>query len=284
MKREIPPFTPSDPGSRQQGESFPMHRSSEWWANALLRIAVLIYAVGLAAALFTRAGSALGNIALMDLGWAHGTIFLGERIAATLVLLAALSVIAYPTCVALLFVAALTFAEGLAAHHFLGNPYAEYTPLAYALRYTAPLALIPLVVSKRIVPAIRWRRPTAAWVLRVGIATVFVIHGLEALWLHPGFIDLIIGSFRNVLGIAVSESNAGVMLRAIGVADIALAVLLVYRPWPPILIWMSFWGLLTALSRPLSLGLGSYPEVLLRASHVLAPIALWLLYHPRLRR
>jgi hypothetical protein len=40
------------------------------------------------------------------------------------------------------------------------------------------------------------------------VAIVFCIHGLEAIWLHPGFIDLIIGSARNALNLEVTETTA----------------------------------------------------------------------------
>ena len=247
---------------------------AEW----LMRMAVLLFALGLAVALFTRTGSAVGNVALMEWGWNHRDIFLAERISAAVLLLVAVTILLFPTTLALLFLAGVIMVEAIAAYHFGGNPFVEYTPLAHTLRYAMPLALIPLVFSRRWIPSMRWRLPAACWILRIGIAVVFVIHGLEALWLHPQFLDLIIGSAEQVFGVRVSESQAGILLRIIGVVDLLVALLLLIRPWPVLLGWICFWGLITALSRPLSLGFGSYPEVLLRSSHILAPIALGLLW------
>lgn len=51
---------------------------------------------------------------------------------------------------------------------------------------------------------------------------------------------------------------------------------------PGLVLWLSFWGLITALSQVTGLGLpgglSEYPEVLLRAPHFLAPLALLFLF------
>ena len=242
-------------------------------------MAILVYALGVTVAVFTRSGSALGDIALMDYGVGHVQIFFWERMVAVVLLGAALSILAFPTVFALVVIGGMAALEAYAAHRSGGFPFAEYTPLAVALRYSTPLALVPLVWTRRIAPAGRWRAATASWILRSAVAIVFLIHGLEAIWLHPGFIDLIIGSARNALGLAVTEATAAQILRVIGIVDIVVAGLILVRPWKPLLGWICFWGLITALARPLAYGVGAYPEVLLRSSHILAAVAIWWLVH-----
>jgi hypothetical protein len=188
---------------------------------------------------------------------------------------AALTVLVFPTTLALLSIAAIAALEAYAAYRGGGFPFAEYTMLAVALRYLTPLALIPLITSRRWAPPGEWRAITTSWILRIGLATVFFIHGLEALWLHPGFIDFIIATTRNVLGLTIREATAAQILKIIGVIDIIVALLILMRTWRPLLAWACFWGLLTALSRPLSYGVWSYPEVLVRSSHVVAALAIW---------
>jgi hypothetical protein len=95
------------------------------------------------------------------------------------------------------------------------------------------------------------------------------------------------------------------MLQVIAIVDfcVALAVLiyptplLVPRrlwPWPcaicpihrvivpALLLWMTFWGLATAASRMTALGypngMYAYPELIVRGSHFLGPLALWCLF------
>src|SRR5690606_32673211 len=95
--------------------------------------------------------------------------------------------------------------------------------------------------------------------------------------LHPGFIGLLIGSSRKLLGFPLSESAAAPILQIIGALDILVAALALSSSWRPLLGAPAFWGFATALSRPIAQGFASYPEVLVRASHLLAPIAIWWL-------
>lgn len=249
-------------------------------ANWLLRGAVLIYAAGLVVAIFTRNGSSIGEIALMEWGVSHARIFLAEKIVASLAFALALSLLLRPTSLVLAALAGLVFAEAFAGYRAGGYSFAEYTPFAEALRILTPLALIPLIISRSAFPSEAGRRAAAGWILRAGLAIVFFTHGLEAYGQAPVFIDLILGSARNLCGTSLSEPVAIKLLHLIAWVDFAVAVLVLARPSRPLLGWLFFWGLVTALSRPIALGFGSYPEVLLRASHFLAPIALWLLLFP----
>jgi hypothetical protein len=247
-------------------------------ADWTLRAAILLHALGLARALFTRAGSSLGTIALMDWGVAHETILSGEMLFAALILAAAVSIMIRPTIIALLGIASMVLLEACAGVKVGGFPFYELTPYANALRYLAPLALIPLLFFRGPV-GIR----TCSWILRAGLAVVFAIHGYEAWRLDPRFIDYIIGSGRNLGSFEISEDVASSLLRVIGMADVVVAALILVTCSRWLLAWLCIWALVTALSRPVSLGFQSYPEVLLRASHFLAPVALWWLAKSRHR-
>lgn len=241
-------------------------------ADWTLRLAILLFAVGLARALFTRVGTSFGNLALMEWDVAHADILFAEKLAATLILAAAVSIVIRPTVVALLLIAAPIFAEACAGVRAGGFPFYELTPYANAMRYLTPLALIPLLFRSR--PG---AVTLSAWVLRLGLATIFLIHGYEAWQLHPQFIDYIIGSGRKLGEIEISESTASRLLRWIAVLDLVAAVMVLVSCSRWLLAWLCIWGLVTALSRPLSAGFQAYPEVLLRASHFLGPVALWWL-------
>jgi hypothetical protein len=123
----------------------------------------------------------------------------------------------------------------------------------------------------------------ARWLLSIGLAAVFFSHGWGAFHGHAHFIDLIIGSAANLLGMRVTELQALHVLTVIGVVDIAVALLVLARPSRGVLLWMATWGLITALSRMSAFGWMGYSDVLLRATHVLAPLALlWLVRLPTL--
>ncbi|MBI2626125.1 MAG: hypothetical protein HYW69_00855 [Candidatus Nealsonbacteria bacterium] len=83
------------------------------------------------------------------------------------------------------------------------------------------------------------------WVLRVAVAGEFIGHGVFALQGKKAWI----GWFSTF---GISDVNlAAKLLFFIGLADIALALLILIRPVRIFLLWMAFWGFWTALVRPI---------------------------------
>lgn len=107
------------------------------------------------------------------------------------------------------------------------------------------------------------------WVLRIAVAGEFFGHGMFALQGKPEWI----GWFTQ-LGIA-DASTAAQLLPLIGAIDIALAILILVKPVRLALLWMVFWGFLTALLRPI-LGLSVW-DFVERWANWGAPLALLLL-------
>jgi len=103
------------------------------------------------------------------------------------------------------------------------------------------------------------------WILRIAVAGEFIGHGVFALQVKQGWIP-----YFTALGI--SADSAMIMLPWIGIADIALAILILIRPIPIALLWMAFWGFWTALIRPLSGG--SWWDFIERFANWGAPLAL----------
>lgn len=83
------------------------------------------------------------------------------------------------------------------------------------------------------------------WVLRVAVAGEFIGHGVFALERKQAWLD-----WFPVFGISNPET-ARSLLFAIGVVDIALAILVLVKPIRLALLWMAFWGFFTALVRPI---------------------------------
>src|SRR5690606_11480364 len=147
-------------------------------------------------------------IALLDWGTPHSTIFLWERIAATLLLGAAASLFVYPRAIILLFISILIFIDSYARQIAGGEAFSQYALAANALRWLLPLALLFLLSKSAWLPSRPTRTRIGEWILRIGLATVFLTHGLEAMGHHPGFIDLLIGSARNLLQVSLKENTA----------------------------------------------------------------------------
>jgi len=245
-------------------------------AGWLLRLAVLGYAIGMATAIFTKLGSGLGTFFFLEIGYTHPQVAPVERMGAYLLLGLAIAALIRPHWAFVLPIAVLVTAEALAQYFNGGFPFAEWVIYAHALRYGAPWALLVLFFA----PLGRWMGPhnhlrVTGWVLRIAIATVFAIHGIEALLQHPRFIDYIIGTTHNLTGHYLAEATVVTMMRVIGVVDLVVAALVILKPHPAVLYWMAFWGLITALARVTTFGMGHHYEVWLRTAHFLAPIALY---------
>lgn len=190
-----------------------------------------------------------------------------ERGLAWLGLLAGISLLAWPTRVALalvtgwfLAVAGLTVYQG-------GEFGSEYAVFAHATRYLGPVGLIFLLDAER-------RALWAERVLRAAAALTFAAHGIEALAANPRFIDFVITAFRRV-DVAIAESTTRALLVVIGVQDLLLAALVVARRWRWVAAYMAFWGAITAASRMVHMGLGQWPATLLRAANAAVPLALF---------
>lgn len=107
------------------------------------------------------------------------------------------------------------------------------------------------------------------WVLRVAVAGEFAGHGMFALqgkaqWV--GWISQMTGADAGL---------AAQLLWAVGLADLAIALIVLFKPVRPILLWAAFWGFWTALVRPL---VGeSFWDFIERWANWGAPLALFFL-------
>lgn len=104
----------------------------------------------------------------------------------------------------------------------------------------------------------------------------FATHGYEALMLNPHFSDLLYGVFE-CFSIPLSEQVSEVLLRLIGIMDIALACLVIFFRRKVLFLWMAVWGALTALSRPMAFGHILWEDSLLRIGNCLVPLAVLML-------
>lgn len=241
-----------------------------------LRLAVTGIAVGWALTLLQAAGSHAGAWLLMEAEWPHAHIKVVERTTA-LALLGLAGLIWLPRLTPLaLLISALVLANAVFGVIVGGFAFSELSPAAHALRILTPVALVSAwwhghgggAAARHLTDAL----------LRIGLATVFVAHGYEAWAQHPEFADYLLAT-AGFVTLDLSDGTIAAALRAIAVADVVVAIAVLVRPAPPILIWMALWGLVTALARPVAYGWEWYPEVMVRAPHFLAPIALQMLRH-----
>ena len=111
------------------------------------------------------------------------------------------------------------------------------------------------------------------WILRIGVAGEFLGHGVFA---FSGKTDWIRWT-EQLTGL--DAATAGTLMLAVGALDILLAILVLVKPMKPVLLWMAFWGLWTALLRPLvGLPIWDFVE---RFANWAAPLALYYVYKGR---
>lgn len=108
------------------------------------------------------------------------------------------------------------------------------------------------------------------WLLRVGVFGEFFGHGMLAI---GGKADWI-GWISKLTG--VDAATATTLLLLVGIADVILAFIILFRPVRPLLLWMAVWGFWTALVRPI-VGIG-WLDFIERSANWAAPLALYYFY------
>jgi hypothetical protein len=108
------------------------------------------------------------------------------------------------------------------------------------------------------------------WVLRIGVAGEFLGHGVFAVLGKADWIKW------TVQLTGVSTELATTFILVVGIMDIILAAIVLFKPIRPVLLWMAFWGLWTALLRPIvGMPIWDFVE---RLANWAAPLALYYLY------
>ena len=246
-------------------------------AGWLLRAAVLLHALGVFLIVFSSLQTSFGNLVFLEWGFSHAQAVQIERVTVSMYLGLAIWAFIRPHWLVLVPVAGYVFLEAHTAFAMGGSRYSDLALGAQALRYLAPMALLLLVAPLLRNQPKRTHLSVVNWLLRIAVAVVFSVHGWEALQGYSRFIDLIIGTASNILDVRIAEQDAVLILQGIALVDFAVAGAVLVRPRWPVLLWLAFWGLVTALSRVTNLGLGAYTEVLVRAAHMLCPLALGFL-------
>ena len=253
-----------------------MNKANHWWIRQVLNLAIVMHALGLIIVFFRAHHTNFGNYMFMVMEIEHARAFAIERVTISVFGLLALVNFFFPRTLLLIPIFLYILFEAWAGYYQGGYRFSEWTLGAQALRYTVPLIFfLPWPFSR--VLSMRAQASVTSWLLRIGLAVVFITHGLECLMGNPQFIDFIIGSVNNLLGVRWTEALALQIMQVIGWVDIIVAVSVLLKPHKYLLAWLLFWSTITAFSRMTTLGPGAYTEVLMRASHILAPVAVYML-------
>ncbi|MFT4709382.1 MAG: hypothetical protein ACI9D0_000013 [Bacteroidia bacterium] len=223
--------------------------------------------------------SAVNSLLFIELGFAERTARHIDSVAAVALCLCAV-VVCLPvrnfvrvTSVSAALIGLWFLALAIGDYVMQGTAFAHLALPAAALRIATPL-LLALVLANH--------SSKVELGLRVAVATTFAVHGYEALCHNPKFLDLILLNLNpSAESPLFSEYSAGIMLNIIGALDLLVAAGLLFLRSPLLAGYMAIWGAVTALSRSGAMGLEAWPAVVIRSSHVAAPLALFLLWRSR---
>ncbi len=83
------------------------------------------------------------------------------------------------------------------------------------------------------------------WILRIGVAGTFAGHGLYALMVRPSWVHYL-------MTVGFSAEMAVKVMPVIGVIDLLVAVMALFKPLRVVFLWAAVWAFLAAAIRPLS--------------------------------
>lgn len=241
-----------------------------------LRITVAFQCVGAAWVIF-QYGTSINTLLYIYRDYSESTTGLIDQISEWMLLVVAVGILVRPSWWFAVPISVWALVDSLALWSNDAYMYSWLAPMAHAVRYIAPMALVILVGGFS-----KWREP-AIWALRISIGATFAAHGLEALWHYHIFIDYTIGAGYQLLGLDISEHQATTALTVIGIIDLVLAALIVTRRWRWVAGYMACWGLLTATIRIVNFGWSAWFELSIRMAHVGIPLALMYYWHMKMK-
>ena len=176
----------------------------------------------------------------------------------------------------LLLISLWLFLLSLASMLNGGKKYSDLAILAHATRWGMPLVLwLMFFMNKK---GRDYLNNKSVYTMAIICCSLtFAVHGWEAFNLNPPFQDLIY-RFTSLIGINIPESINFGILKAVGCMDLLLAVLIFFIHKPKVFLWMAFWGLITAFSRPLTMGFDAWPEFAMRIANSALPFGLYLIF------
>ncbi len=235
----------------------------------ILKMVILLQCAGVFFLL--QSGSAVEGMLFMDYGLPQTSSKQIEKAVGLLFLFLGFFVFIRPFQIILVVLASMFLALAWIIQLQGGSPFTEWSLFAHAVRILLPVTFIFIMKEGLLY------KKVAFYLLVFGLSITFITHGLEAISLHPYFIDYLITTAKRLVEFNLTESVAGIVLKTIGSLDIlvGLSILTFRSKW--LFLWMAVWGFITAFARITELGWGMFPEVLVRAVHFGGPVALGLL-------
>lgn len=248
---------------------------NQLWINRLLRWTLAAQALAYASS-GLRQGSEIGSYLYLYLNIPETYAKTIDEFICLLLLSAGISLLFFLTKSSCLMLGMFCLSTSLYAFGTGGVFFSEVSLISDALKFGLPLA-----IAFTLKPDGNIKVPDPRNFSRFVpflIAATFIGHGIKAMAHSPVFTDYLINCFGKYTWISLSEPAAKLMLTMIGVIDIVLGIALIFRKYLSIILYLAFWGLLTASVRfmyqPTT---GGLEQMLIRLVHFSAPA--WLAYY-----
>jgi len=222
-------------------------------------------------------GSDISAMLVVAKGWSETDAFWMEKGIAIFLILLAVWLFIKPVILNTILLMVFLIIHAIIVYENAGRHFYELSLLSALAKWVLPLLYLSVFLSLK--------KPdygfVPKWLLvltRLSLFLIFFVHGLGCLWMHPGYIDYLIGMGATFTGSFMKQSLAENILIVIGVIDIIIAISILIKPWRSILIWMVVWGLLTSFLRIVDAGIFNYTEFLIRVPHFTLPLVCLLLY------
>lgn len=256
--------------------------------KATLRVIVAVQCFGAAAkTLSMEVESSIASFLVTDLSWVQEQASQVDEYVAYGLLASGVLTLLRPCWPVLLPVSVWFAAVALVGGVRDGGMVSILEAVEQSARMTAPLGLLLLDFWPPSLKSHLGRTVVSVWLLRLAIAATFAVHGVVAL-LHSmqggGFLELLTVTCHKVFGWEMADSEARLVLAIIGGIDLGLALNVIACRSRPIVAYMMFWGVATAVSRMVLLGPQAYPEVLVRIAHGGIPLVLLLYWSLSIRQ
>lgn len=210
-------------------------------------------------------------------GWSEEAAYRTEKGLAIFLILLAIWLFIKPVILNTLLLLAFLIINAVIVYENAGRHFYELSFLSALAKWILPLLYLSVFITLK-KPANGFVPDWLLFLTRVSLFIIFFVHGLGCLWMHPGYIDYLIGTWATFTGNFIQQSIAENILIAIGVIDIIIAVMVLFKPFRYVLIWMLIWGFLTSFLRIIDAGIFNYTEFLIRVPHFILPLVCLILY------
>lgn len=210
-------------------------------------------------------------------GWSEGAAYWTEKGLAIFLILLAISLFIKPVILNTVLLMTFLIFNAIIVYENAGRHFYELSFFSALAKWVVPLLYLSVFLSLKKLDYVF----VPKWLLiltRFSLFLIFFVHGLGCLWMHPGYIDYLIGVGATFTGGFMSQSLAEIILIGIGVVDILIAIIVLFKPFKYVLLWMVIWGLLTSFLRIVDAGIFNYTEFLIRVPHFTLPLVCLLLY------